>query len=117
MTVACPDPMTPRQAAEALGIRVDSLAALRRAGKITATKNGMGHFQYARAEVERVLNGIPALAPRALDTGKPECGAIAPGPEPYVCTAAEGHEGDHVAYGVSGRVVADWPAEQAGGTR
>ena len=115
--VTGPDPMPPGYAARALGIRPDTLARWRRNGKIAGTKRGNGQWEYARAEVERVLNGIPALAPRALDTGKPECRAIAPGPEPYVCTAAEGHEGDHVAYGVSGRVVADWPAEQAGGTR
>jgi hypothetical protein len=105
-----PDPMLAGEAARALGIRAETLARWRKAGKITGTQRHTGRYTYARAEVERVLNGIPALAPRALDTGKPECGAIAPGPEPYVCTAAEGHEGDHVAYGVSGRVVADWEA-------
>jgi hypothetical protein len=100
------------EAARALGIRTETLARWRKAGRITGTRMGNGHFEYARAEVERVLDGLPRLAPRAKDVGEPPCPARFSGPEPYMCTVAEGHQGDHVAHGMSGRVITTWPAEQ-----
>lgn len=51
-------------------------------------------------------------APRAKDTGEPTCGVKLSGPLPYVCTAPEGHQGDHIAHREDGTVVATWPAEQ-----
>jgi excisionase family DNA binding protein len=56
-TISGPEWMQPRQAAEALGIEVSTLARWRKAGKITATRTHTGRYEYARAEVERVLNG------------------------------------------------------------
>ena len=45
-----------KQAAEALGIQVQYLSRLRRQGQITGTPVGNGHYEYARAEVERFAN-------------------------------------------------------------
>jgi predicted site-specific integrase-resolvase len=56
-TVTGPDPMQAGQAARALGIRTDTLARWRRNGRIAGTKRDNGRWEYARAEVERVLNG------------------------------------------------------------
>jgi hypothetical protein len=57
------------------------------------------------------LNGVPPMAPHAKD-GKPPCLARFSARKLYSCTAAEGHQGDHVAYGLAGNVIVTWPAEQ-----
>lgn len=56
-TLTGPDPMSARQAAAMLGIQVASLSRMRRQGRITGIPKRYGYFEYARAEVERVLNG------------------------------------------------------------
>ena len=49
-------------------------------------------------------------APRAKDVGKMTCGApSADVLHPWICTAAEGHAGDHVAYGTQGDALRTWP--------
>jgi len=55
--------LTPREVAEVFGVRTTTIARWSRAGKLTAQQTPGGHRRYRRADVQAVLDTLPASDP------------------------------------------------------
>lgn len=64
-----PDLLTPREAANVLGITVSTIANLSRQGQITALPTPGGHRRYTREEIDRVKTERNAAQRRRASAG------------------------------------------------